>query len=65
VTQRLYNIKRYDDYDHCENMQIERIEMGRTCHTHRITMIYKGEPSSVSQEESAPEGEPGCAGKME
>jgi len=46
-------------------MQIERIEMGRTCHTHRITMIYKGEPSSVSQEESAPEGEPGCAGKME
>jgi len=29
------------------------------------TMIYPGESSSVSQEESAPEGEPGCVGKME
>ena len=31
----------------------------------RMTMIYPGESSSVSQEESAPEGDPGCAGKME
>ena len=31
----------------------------------RVTMIYPGESSSVSQEESAPEGDPGCAGKME
>jgi len=27
--------------------------------------IYPGESSSVSQEESAPEGDPGCFGKME
>ena len=27
-------------------------------------MIYAGESSSVSQEESAPEGDPGCVGKM-
>jgi hypothetical protein len=26
----------------------------------RKTMIYLGESSSVSQEESAPEGDPGC-----
>ena len=31
----------------------------------RMTMIYPGESSSVSQDESAPEGDPGCAGKME
>ena len=30
----------------------------------RVTMIYPGESSSVSQEESAPEGDPGCVGKM-
>jgi len=27
-------------------------------------MIYPGESSSASQEERAPEGDPGCAGKM-
>jgi len=27
--------------------------------------IYPGESSSVSQEESAPEGDTGCVGKME
>ena len=27
-------------------------------------MIYSGESSSVSHEESAPQGDPGCAGKM-
>ena len=31
----------------------------------RATMIYPGESSSVTQEESAPEGDPDCAGKME
>jgi hypothetical protein len=31
----------------------------------RKTMIYPEESSSVSQEESAPEGDPGCFGKME
>jgi len=31
----------------------------------RMTMIYPGESSSVSQEESAPEGDPGRVGKME
>ena len=31
----------------------------------RMTMIYPGETSSASQEESAPEGDPGCTGKME
>jgi len=31
----------------------------------RMAMIYPGESSSVSQEESTPEGDPGCAGKME
>jgi len=31
----------------------------------RMTMIYPGESSSVSQEESAPEGDPDCVGKME
>jgi len=31
----------------------------------RMTMIYSGQSSSVSHEESAPEGDPGCAGKME
>ena len=31
----------------------------------RMTKIYPGESSSVSQEESAPEGGPGCIGKME
>jgi hypothetical protein len=31
----------------------------------RMTMIYPGESSSVSQGESAPEGDPGCFGKME
>jgi len=30
----------------------------------RTTMIYPGESSSVNQEESAPEGDPGCAEKM-
>ena len=29
----------------------------------RVTMIYPGESSSVSQEESALEGDPGCVGK--
>ena len=29
----------------------------------RTTMIYPGESSSVSHEESAPEGDPGCVGK--
>jgi len=28
-------------------------------------MIYPGESSSVIQEESAPQGDPGCARKME
>jgi len=28
-------------------------------------MIDPGESSSVGQEESAPEGDPGCVGKME
>jgi len=31
----------------------------------RMMMIYPGESSSVSQEESAPEGDPDCAGKVE
>jgi hypothetical protein len=31
----------------------------------RMTMIYPGEPSSESQEEGAPEGDPSCVGKME
>ena len=31
----------------------------------RTTMIYPGESSSVSQEESVPEGDPGGVGKME
>jgi hypothetical protein len=31
----------------------------------RMMMIYPGESSSVSQEESAPEGDPGCVGKIE
>jgi len=31
----------------------------------RMTMVYPGESSSVSQEESAPEGDPGCDRKME
>jgi hypothetical protein len=31
----------------------------------RMTMIYPEESSSVSQEESAPEGDPGCTGKMQ
>jgi hypothetical protein len=31
----------------------------------RVTMIYPGESSSVSQEESAKEGDTGCVGKME
>jgi hypothetical protein len=31
----------------------------------RMMMIYPGEFFSVSQEESAPEGGPGCVGKME
>jgi hypothetical protein len=31
----------------------------------RMTMIYPGESSSVSQEESDPEGDIGYAGKME
>jgi len=31
----------------------------------RTTMIYPGESSSVSQKESAPEGDPGYVGKME
>jgi hypothetical protein len=31
----------------------------------RKTMIFLGESSSVSQEESAPEEDPGCFGKME
>jgi hypothetical protein len=31
----------------------------------RMTMIYPGESSSVSQEESAPEGDVGCFEKME
>jgi hypothetical protein len=31
----------------------------------RMTMIYAGEFSSVSQGESAPEEDPDCAGKME
>ena len=31
----------------------------------RMTMIYPGECFLVSQEESAPEGDPGCLGKME
>jgi hypothetical protein len=30
-----------------------------------MMMIYPGESSSVSQEEGALEGDPGCAGKME
>jgi hypothetical protein len=31
----------------------------------RTMRIYPGESSSASQEESASEGDPGCAGKME
>jgi hypothetical protein len=31
----------------------------------RMTMIYPEEASSVSQEESDPEGDPGYAGKIE
>jgi hypothetical protein len=31
----------------------------------RMTVIYPGESSSVSQEESAPEGDAGYTGKME
>jgi hypothetical protein len=31
----------------------------------RMTMIYPGESSSVSQEKGAPEGDPSCVGKME
>ena len=31
----------------------------------RMTMIYPGESSSASQKENAPEGDPGCVGKME
>jgi hypothetical protein len=31
----------------------------------RMRMIYPGEFFSVSEEESAPEGDPDCAGKME
>jgi hypothetical protein len=31
----------------------------------RMMMIYPGELSSVSQEESAPEGDLDCVGKME
>jgi len=31
----------------------------------RTTMISPEESFSVSQEESAPEGDPGCVGKME
>jgi hypothetical protein len=31
----------------------------------RMTMIYPGESSSVSQEESAPEEDPGCIGNIE
>ena len=31
----------------------------------RMMMIYPGQSCSVSQEESAPEGDPGCAGKVE
>jgi len=38
--------------------------MGRTSYA-RTTMIYPGESSSVSLEESAPEGDPGCVRKME
>jgi hypothetical protein len=30
----------------------------------RMMMVYPGE-SSASQEENAPEGDPGCIGKME
>jgi len=30
----------------------------------RMKMIYPGESSSVNQEESAPAGDPGCAGKI-
>jgi hypothetical protein len=30
----------------------------------RMMMIYPGEFFSVSQEESAPEGDPDCVGKM-
>jgi hypothetical protein len=31
----------------------------------RMIMIYPGGASSVSQEEIAPEEDPGCVGKME
>jgi hypothetical protein len=31
----------------------------------RTAMIYLGESSSVSKEESAPEEDPGCIGKIE
>ena len=31
----------------------------------RMMMTYLGGSFLVSQEESAPEGDPGCAGKME
>jgi hypothetical protein len=31
----------------------------------RTTMIYPGEFSLVRREESAPQGDPGCVGKME
>ena len=31
----------------------------------RMMMIYPGEFFSVSQEESTPEGDPDCVGKME
>jgi hypothetical protein len=31
----------------------------------RMMMIYPEESSSASQEKNAPEGDPGCIGKME
>ena len=67
--------------DDGQDMSYGRTTMGRTCHTAgrrwagnvirqdmsygRTTMIYPGQSSLVSREESAPEGDPGCVGKME
>ena len=53
VRMTLWNFANWADWDG-EDMSYDR-----------MMMIYPGESSSASQEESAPGEDPGCAGKME
>jgi len=66
-----YNVRQKYDYGlnktvfHHQSGFINCMISGQDKSYTRMTTIYPGESSLVSQEESAPEGDPGCVGKME